>query len=188
MAYNISWDESQPDGSENANTIDTEIQELKESIRERMEDLFPDWSDDGVDPKVFARVRVSLTSTESISDSTITPVPWDQADFETVSTMWDVANPTRLVAPTTAFYMAFGGLDYAGNVTGDRSVYITKNGASLPETAITIPGASGSIISIAWAGVLAANDYLELEAEQDSGGPLNVVVNNATYFILVRLA
>lgn len=51
MAYTVGWDESAPLGSAAANTIDTEFQNLKLSIRERLEDTFPQWGNDSVDPK-----------------------------------------------------------------------------------------------------------------------------------------
>jgi hypothetical protein len=55
MVYNIAWDETQPDGSEAASTLDTEFQEFKESIRERMNNILDSttaWETDGDDPKL----------------------------------------------------------------------------------------------------------------------------------------
>lgn len=51
MAYTNSWDEAQPAGSAAANTLDTIIQNVKKDVRERIEDAFPDWANDAVDPK-----------------------------------------------------------------------------------------------------------------------------------------
>ena len=55
MAYNQAWDENAPDGATTkANTIDTVIQDLKKSIRERMADLLHDdtsWETDADEPK-----------------------------------------------------------------------------------------------------------------------------------------
>ena len=55
MAYNQAWDEAAPDGATTkANTIDTVIQELKKSIRERMADLLhadTSWETDADEPK-----------------------------------------------------------------------------------------------------------------------------------------
>ena len=54
MAYSIPWDEAGPSGATTpADTIDTELQNLKISIRERIESVICDWSDDSVDPKVL---------------------------------------------------------------------------------------------------------------------------------------
>lgn len=51
MAYSDTWDEAAPPGTAAANTLDTIIQQLKRAMRERLEDPFPDWADDAVDPK-----------------------------------------------------------------------------------------------------------------------------------------
>lgn len=54
MPYQIPWEESEPVGAITpAETIDTELQELKISVRERMDDLIGagNWEDDNVDPK-----------------------------------------------------------------------------------------------------------------------------------------
>lgn len=51
MVYSRAWDEAAPAGSVDANTIDTEIQNVKEDVRERMNNIVRDWDDDSVDPK-----------------------------------------------------------------------------------------------------------------------------------------
>ena len=51
MAYTRAWDEAAPAGAAAANTLDTIIQNKMKDLRERLEDAFPDWSDDTVDPK-----------------------------------------------------------------------------------------------------------------------------------------
>jgi hypothetical protein len=57
MAYTIPWDEASPDGAITpAADIDVELQNLKTSIRERIEDVIPDWANDGVDPKTIPLV------------------------------------------------------------------------------------------------------------------------------------
>lgn len=41
MAYSRTWDETTPDGAaDDADTLDTSIQDVKEDIRERLEDVF----------------------------------------------------------------------------------------------------------------------------------------------------
>ena len=50
----VPWDEASPSGATTpADTIDTELQNLKISIRERLEDIIPGWSDDTICPKVL---------------------------------------------------------------------------------------------------------------------------------------
>lgn len=59
MPYSIPWDETEPIGATTpAASLDTELQELKISIRERMNDLIGagNWEDDGVEPKEVVSV------------------------------------------------------------------------------------------------------------------------------------
>jgi hypothetical protein len=70
MAYSKPWDETQPLGSAAADTIDTIIQDLKTSVRERLEDLIGDWGTDATDPKtmlagLFAQGAVGTPSIAS---------------------------------------------------------------------------------------------------------------------------
>jgi len=52
MAYSVDWDETAPDGaSVLASDIDIHIQNDKVATRERLEDMFPDWANDAIDPK-----------------------------------------------------------------------------------------------------------------------------------------
>lgn len=54
MAYSIPWDEASPDGAITpAADLDVEIQDVKTSLRERLEQVIPDFGDDLVDPKVI---------------------------------------------------------------------------------------------------------------------------------------
>jgi hypothetical protein len=55
MPYQDEWDEAAPAGSAAANTLDTIIQNVKRSIRERMDDLAVGFGDDDTDPK---RIKV----------------------------------------------------------------------------------------------------------------------------------
>lgn len=52
MAYSVSWDEGVPVGATTpAADIDTEIQKVKTSLRERLEQVMPDFDSDVLDPK-----------------------------------------------------------------------------------------------------------------------------------------
>lgn len=54
MPYTVPWDESSPDGAITpAADIDVELQDLKTSLRERLEQVIPDFGNDLVDPKVI---------------------------------------------------------------------------------------------------------------------------------------
>jgi hypothetical protein len=78
---------------------------------------------------------------------------------------------------------------FAANATGARSLRILKNGASLPGVPfirMVNTGASlAAVINVA-SGVLdvTPGDYFEASVYQDSGGNLNVVADDATWFEL----
>ena len=75
MAYTVAWNEAAPIGaSVTAATLDTELQNLKKSVRERMNQLTSTaWETDGDDPKKLLshaigepRAKVTASGTQSI--------------------------------------------------------------------------------------------------------------------------
>jgi hypothetical protein len=208
VAYNIPWSESQPDGSEAANTLDTEIQQLKESIRERMNNILSSttvWQTDAQDPKLLKgtafvagsipyiaqaneRAVLSLNSNEVITTATATPIPWDNEDVD-VGGLVDLVSPTRITIVNTGFYLVVGSVLWAAGSTGDRLCYIRKNGAST----LTLSSAKPSALlaaanNPAFIGVLTAADYLQLFVEHSEGSNLEVVSSATTHFAITRIA
>ena len=79
---------------------------------------------------VVPAVRI-VGSAASIPDSTVTTVNWGTGQqFETVSTMYDPAEGTRLVAPVTGLYLAHASIGFNANPTGVRTVAIAINGSN----------------------------------------------------------
>jgi hypothetical protein len=207
MVYNIAWDETQPDGSEAANTLDTEIQELKESIRERLEDVIDDWTVDGTDPKTLngaafsagdityaaranERAVVRLNSSEEIADDTTTAIPWD-TELLDVGGLVDLgAQPTRITIVNTGFYMITGGVLWFANPTGQREILIRLDGAGdVLAGATTTPANTVTFRqSISVLATLTAGTYVELTARQTSTAPLNITATPGTQLTIVRLA
>ena len=71
MAYTVPWDEASPDGAITpAADIDVELQNLKTSVAERLEDVIPDWRDDLVDPKVLAPYVIDNSSVWALYEFT----------------------------------------------------------------------------------------------------------------------
>ena len=72
MVYSIAWDEASPIGASTpAADLDAELQNLKISIRERMNDLVGagNWENDGVDPKTLLGAPTVVRGTGSLSDA-----------------------------------------------------------------------------------------------------------------------
>ena len=206
MAYSKSWDETQPDGSEAANTIDSEIQDHKIAVRERMNDILSNaWETDASDPKLldgsaFAaggvtyaaraseRVVLHLSANETITTATSTEIPWDT---ETVDEggLADVggANPTRITIVNTGFYLVVAGLGWDAGTTGVRTMNILYNGSTQIAGQYLSP-ASLLDQNISWLGALTAANYLELQVLHSEGSDLDVLAASRTYFSCVRLA
>lgn len=63
MAYTNPWSDTDPPGSQNANTIDDELRQLRLDIHERMDDIVDDWEDD---PVVVTSGGAILSSQRSV--------------------------------------------------------------------------------------------------------------------------
>lgn len=193
MVYNISWDESQPDGSENANTIDTEIQELKESIRERMNDILSNaWETDGDDPKTLnlnpARASLSLTAAETISNASATGVNWDTEDVDQGGLVDLGTQATRITIVEAGFYHLFAFINWDSGSTGIRELRFDKNGIGNVLSQQEVPAQSfgtGQVIS--WLGPLSAADFIEVIVFQTQGSDLDILTSG-TIFSCVKLA
>lgn len=88
MAYGVNWDEASPVGATTAAAdIDTEFQNLKISIRERMDNLVGsgNWTNDAVDPKkvqlsalTLSYVNAKLSSSFSLTTVASQLLTWTE--------------------------------------------------------------------------------------------------------------
>lgn len=132
-----------------------------------------------VDPTVFSSCHVSLSSNQSIATSGLAQaVSWDQDANQNTATHSTSVNPTRFTVPggQGGRYQLLGSLGFLPNSAGQRRYEINKNGSHLYYGHTTQGSAlsGGNILTVAWYDVLAAGDYIELLAYQDSGGALSV--------------
>src|SRR6266542_803436 len=110
MAFTRPWDESVPTGAEQASDIDLIFRNLKQDLRERLDNVVTDFTSDPiVGPP---RVKVQRTTNQTISNATATAISWSAAVHDPNS-MWSVSpNPTRLTVPTgvspSGCWMIFG--------------------------------------------------------------------------------
>lgn len=128
------------------------------------------------------RLRVNRSSTLSIGSGSSTAITWNAEDYDT-DTMHDLgANTSRLVATHAGKYRLTAYCEFATNTTGLRYVAVSKNGTGqLAASPILVTASLGSNVApmpVAWVGELAAADYLEISAFQDSGGNLNITTNS----------
>lgn len=129
MAYSVPWDESTPIGAITpVSDIDTVIQNVKVSIRERMEQISPGWGNDLVDPKIlnpqsiniseflflhgmFGSVDIIFTAGPDLMDQ------WQE--IVDIGGLWDGGSPSRITFPSDSYYLL--------GVYGDAS-YVSAGG------------------------------------------------------------
>ena len=136
---------------------------------------------DKIDAGVLAvakppRCRVSRITTQAVGSGVSSAVVWTIEDYDS-STMWNPANPSRLVAPVAGTYnFSFGCQFAASGTAGARAFFFTKNGvATVIAISHFMPNASWYVGGTVETDiVMAANDYIECMAYQNTGGVLNL--------------
>lgn len=90
-----------------------------------------------------------------------------------------ITNNTRLTAKVTGLYSVGGSVNWAANATGIRNIYIRRNGTTpiVADLRLAAGGADPTQQSIHTEIRLAAGDYVELIAQQASGGALNLTAS-----------
>ena len=86
-------------------------------------------------------------------------------------------NPTRLTAVLPGRYMVTGFVQFASNATGTREIAARVNGTTKygVDTSLAASGAPTHLSVTTPAFTMAATDYVELTAYQNSGGNLDIV-------------
>lgn len=105
---------------------------------------------------------------------------WDTEEVDT-DTMHD-ASTSRLIATTAGRYLVQGLASFAANAIGLRAVNIRKNAAGaigggtqlMTPVSNSVGASSATTVGFSFTILLAATDYLEAFAMQNSGGALNV--------------
>lgn len=141
-----------------------------------------------------ARCSAYHNTTQSLTSATPTALNFNSEDFD-VGTMHDlVTNNTRVTIPTSnaGVYLVIGGTTFQANATGYRQLFLQKNGTTALQDAV-IPVNSGSQVTafqVLTVVSLAAADYIELIATQNSGGALtagNASRVDASFLQVIRI-
>lgn len=122
-------------------------------------------------------VRAYNTANESIPNNTATALTFNSDDWDTDTMHNEAGSSSELVATTAGKYLIYGHVEWAANNTGRRHLGIRHEGATYIAYDIR-PTAAGSVVtrqSISTVWDMAAGESVELIAQQDSGGALNVV-------------
>lgn len=125
----------------------------------------------------FVGASVYRGASQSIANATATALTFDNETYDTDAFHDNSTNNTRMTVPAgkAGKYLVTGVTYFTNHATGQRIVYIYKNGANVIGT--IQQGISASIdcvVQTSFVVSLAVSDYVELFAYQNSGGALNV--------------
>jgi len=117
-------------------------------------------------------------------------VPLNQERYDTDDMHDNSANNTRITIKTAGKYLVTGHLVFDINNTGFRHIGIRVNGATyIAAQRFNTNQGSYSMLTVATIYEFAANDYVELQAYQTSGGDLDLksIGNYAQELVVQRL-
>lgn len=136
-------------------------------------------------------------ATVSIADATSTNVDWTvpASPHRNFLGAWNAANPSRLTIPAGVKWVRFSAyIAWAVNGTGVRFASIIRNGntASRVGSSTLVGNASflvSNIIQSAWLPIgpgesVQTGDYYEVRVRQESGGPLDMLRDEGSYFMV----
>lgn len=140
--------------------------------------------------KQLVTVRYTASSSFTISDNTVTVVTqFDTKDIDTHKS-FDTSTG-KFTAPAAGIYRLNTCIDWAGNATGARTIYVKYNGSSTSRvlTQVTSVGGAAAIMNGSTLYNCAVGDTIEIELQQSSGGALNAGSNGSisTYIEINQL-
>lgn len=119
------------------------------------------------------------SAVQAIANNTETALTYDTNTFDVGPVHSTSTNPTRFTCPASqgGIYMATGNVRFAASATGSRYLAIRKNGTTYLaiQWQYAIQATFGNGVNASALVSLAATDYIEFFAFQDSGGSLNTV-------------
>lgn len=145
------------------------------------------------DPAMTSAVaaRAYHNADQSISTATPTALALNSERYDTDVIHDTSSNNSRLTCKTAGKYCMAGLAGFAAHATGWRAVYIRLNGSTLiaANRALNIGASDAIYLPVSCDYDLAINDYVELVAEQNSGGALNVLstANISPEFMMHRI-
>lgn len=121
--------------------------------------------------------RVVQNTPQSLTNGAVTAITMDTVMFSG-GIVWDSGNATRIPVALAGIYQVNVGVLFAASGAGSyRQLWVHKNGSTAVRHAYNIlcPVSSTQVLSVTGSSLmsLAAGDYLELIAVQDSGGALS---------------
>jgi hypothetical protein len=122
--------------------------------------------------------HVRHDATQALTTATTTVIAFNQERWDTHAFHDNSTNNSRLTIPSgkTGKYIVSAGIVFEANATGVRYIDILKNGTTaLRSVEVSASSAFETMLTISAIVNLAATDYVQVRAFQDSGGNLNVL-------------
>jgi hypothetical protein len=152
--------------------FDTDLEKMQRSNGTTWEDCAETVSGGGYTQGAM----VYRNSTQSIPDGQMEVISFSTELWDT-DAIFDAGSPTRLTCKTAGKYSISAHVAFASNTTGNRQVFIRKNGTDYLAGDIrqaVQTGGTRTVFAIETKEVLNVNDYVELIVFQTTGGSLNV--------------
>lgn len=126
--------------------------------------------------RVYNNAAISLATTGVAQALTFNTEREDTANLHSI-----VTNTSRITVPDAGRYIFDASVEFAGNATGIRQLFFRINGTLIfaADSRINAGAGIGTQINLSRGVVLAAADYVEVLARQDSGGALNINASSA---------
>lgn len=128
------------------------------------------------------------SSAQSLANNTGTVLTANSENFDNDSMHSTSVNTSRITIQTAGRYLVIAAVSFSANSTGNRQVNFKKNGSGVAGgSLLDNSGASNSTAIVQVQSlVLAASDYVEVEATQRSGGNLNTTLSEFAAFFMTR--
>jgi hypothetical protein len=135
----------------------------------------PEW---GAAAAGFIGCSVYKSGTQSLANDTVVVVTWDSEYYDTDAIHSTASNTSRFTVPTGlgGKWQIICSLSFAAATAGSyRSLRLRKNGTDI-NFFDGAPAGSTSQTSISYSNILdlVATDYIEVTADQNSGGTINL--------------
>lgn len=198
-AYSVAWNEATPAGSStNASTIDTELQNLKTSIRERMNNILHssgDWGTDSEEPKLVDIAALAGTpvvavlyhsASQNITTTSTVNILWDSETLDTGGLHDTGSNTEDFKIVTAGYYRIVAMIAVTAGAGTDDIVLSLRKGTTVIRQ-ITTPSTNldKTTLTISEIVLAAVDDTYDLIVTQSSGGTAAVVggVSNSSFQI-----
>jgi hypothetical protein len=125
--------------------------------------------------RVYNDANITHNTTGTWQTLTFNSERWDDAGYHDT-----VTNTSRFTIPQPGRYRIGGHVRFDANATGIRGIRITENAGSIlgQVTVPTITDGNQLVLSVMTEMELSAGDYVELDAFQNSGGALTLVLSS----------